>query len=101
MSNDESAKLVSLDIEQPIWNRFFTVAPLIVVGTREATGEFDMAPKHMATPLSWENYFGFICTPSHGTYQNVKREQAFTVSFPNPEQVVQISLAASPRCDDD
>jgi flavin reductase (DIM6/NTAB) family NADH-FMN oxidoreductase RutF len=54
----------------------------------------------MATPLSWENYFGFVCTPMHGTYQNIKREGVFTVSFPNPEHVLLTSLSAAPRCDD-
>ena len=100
MSNDESKKLVELETDQPIWDRFFTVAPLVVIGSRESSGEFDLAPKHMATPLSWENYFGFVCTPSHGTYQNIKREEAFTVSFPNPDQVLLASLSAAPRCDD-
>jgi flavin reductase (DIM6/NTAB) family NADH-FMN oxidoreductase RutF len=100
MSNDTGAKLVALETDQPIWDRFFTVAPLVVIGSRESNGEFDLAPKHMATPLSWENYFGFVCTPSHGTYQNIEREKAFTVSFPNPQQVLLASLSASPRCYD-
>ncbi len=101
MSNDSDPQRFSLDVNHPIWERFFTVAPLVVVGSRESTGEYNLAPKHMAMPLSWENHFGFICTPSHGTYHNVKREGSFTVSFPNPSQVVLTSLAASPRCDDD
>jgi flavin reductase (DIM6/NTAB) family NADH-FMN oxidoreductase RutF len=100
MSDEQDADLVALETDHPIWDRFFTVAPLVVVGSREPSGEFDLAPKHMATPLSWENYFGFVCTPSHGTYQNIKREQAFTVSFPNPDNVLLTSLAAAPRCDD-
>ncbi len=75
-------ELVSLELSLPIWSRFFSVAPLIVVGTREANGNYDLAPKHMAIPLGWSNYFGFVCTPSHRTYQNIQREQAFTVSFP-------------------
>ena len=94
-------KLVSLDLSLPIWSRFFTVAPLIVVGTKEADGNYDLAPKHMAMPLGWDNYFGFVCTPSHRTYQNIRREQAFTVSFPRPEQVILTSLGATPRCEDD
>ena len=91
---------IRLDVTQPIWDRIFTIAPLVVVGTREEGGKFDMAPKHMATPLSWDNYFGFVCMPSHRTYQNARREREFTVSFPQPDQVVLASLAASPRCDD-
>lgn len=100
MSDLHPADWVSLDTSRPIWERVFTVAPLIVVGTREANGKYDFAPKHMATPPAWENYFGFVCTPSHGTYQNIQRAQCFTVSFPNPDQVLLASLAASPRCDD-
>ncbi len=92
----DSSKLITLDTEQPIWNRFFTVAPLIAVGTREGEG-YDMAPKHMATPMGQDNYFGFVCTPRHSTYHNIAREGFFTVSFPKPNQVVLASLAASPR----
>jgi flavin reductase (DIM6/NTAB) family NADH-FMN oxidoreductase RutF len=94
-------ELVSLELSLPIWSRFFSVAPLIVVGTREKNGSYDLAPKHMAMPLGWENYFGFVCTPRHRTYQNICREQAFTVSFPRPEQVILTSLGAAPRCEDD
>ena len=101
MSKDSGVQLVPLDLDYPIWDRFFMVAPLVVVGSREPSGEFDLAPKHMATALSWENHFGFVCTPSHRTYQNIKREEAFTASFPNPDQVILTSLSAAPRCDDD
>lgn len=94
-------ELVRLDLNQPVWERFFSVAPLIVVGTREPDGSYDLAPKHMAMPLGWENYFGFVCTPRHRTYQNIRREQVFTVSFPRPDQVVLTSLSAAPRCNDD
>ena len=100
MSANSDQKLVDLDVVQPVWDRFFTVAPLVVIGTREADGEYDLAPKHMAMPLSWENYFGFVCTESHSTYRNIQREKAFTVSFPYPDQVLLASLSASPRCDD-
>ena len=90
-------RLVSLDVSKPIWEQFFTVAPLVVVGTREGDG-YDLAPKHMALPLGWQNYFGFVCTPHHATYHNAKHHGAFTVSFPRPEQVVLTSLSAAPRC---
>lgn len=94
-------ELVSLELKLPIWSRFFSVAPLIVVGTREKNGSYDLAPKHMAMPLGWGNYFGFVCTPHHRTYQNIRREQAFTVSFPRPDQVILTSLGSAPRCEDD
>ncbi len=90
-------QLIPLDVHQPIWNRFFSVAPLVVIGSREPDGRYDFAPKHRAMPLGDDNYFGFICTPRHRTYQNIAREQAFTVSFLTPKQVLAASLAATPR----
>ncbi|MBE9102991.1 flavin reductase family protein [Vacuolonema iberomarrocanum] len=101
MSQSTSDRLISLDLNPSIWERFFTVAPLVVIGTQEPDGSYDLAPKHMAMPLGWGNYFGFMCTPRHQTYQNIRRTQAFTVSFPQPNQVVATSLAAAPRCNDD
>jgi len=93
--------LVALDTQTPIWDRFFTVAPLVLIGTREPDGTDDLAPKHMVSPMGWQNYFGFVCTPRHGTYQNIKREQVFAVTYPKPSQWLQTSLTASPRCEDD
>ena len=91
-----SEKWISLDTSQPVWKRFFMIAPLAVVGTREAGG-YDLAPKHMITPMGFDNYFGFVCTPAHGTYQNIQEHGEFTVSFPKPEQTLITSLSASPR----
>ncbi len=91
--------LVELDVRQPVWDRFFWVAPLVLVGTMESSGEHDLAPKHMAFPMGWENYFGFVCTPRHRTYGNIRRDGVFTVSYPRPSQLVLTSLAASPRCE--
>lgn len=76
------------------------VAPLTLVGTREPDGTYDLAPKHMAMPMSWQDHYGFVCTPSHATYANAQREGCFTVSFPRPDQILLTSLAAAPRCDD-
>jgi len=97
----KSPRLVELDLNDPIWDRFFWVAPLVLVGTRESDGSYDLAPKHMAMPMGWKNYFGFVCTPRHHTYQNIKRDGVFTVSYPHPSQLVLTSLAASPRCGDE
>ena len=93
-------RLVDLDTTRPIWDRFFTVFPLVIVGSKEPDGSYDLAPKHMAMPLSWENYFGFVCTPRHSTYHNIRREKTFTISYPRPTQVVIASLTATTRCDD-
>jgi flavin reductase (DIM6/NTAB) family NADH-FMN oxidoreductase RutF len=91
---------VELDLRSPVWERVYLVAPLVLVGTLEPDGSFDLAPKHMALPLGWQNWFGFVCTPRHATWANALRERAFTVSWPRPAQLVGTSLAASPRCAD-
>jgi len=101
MNDITTSNVTSLDCETPIWERFFTLAPLVLVGTREPDGDIDIAPKHLAIPMSWDNYFGFVCTPRHATYANAKRTGVFTVTYPRPEQILYMSLAASPRCDDD
>lgn len=89
--------LHSLDVTMPIWDRFYMVAPLVVIGSEEPDGNYDLAPKHMATALGWGNRFGFVCAPRHATYRNVDRTGVFTVSFLRPDQVVLASLAAAPR----
>ncbi|NCF67871.1 MAG: flavin reductase [Anaerolineaceae bacterium] len=100
METSYEEQIIPLSLEHPVWDRVFTVAPLVVIGTREPDGAFDLAPKHLATPLSWKNHFGFVCTPRHATYQNIKREGVFTVSYPRPTQMVLTSLTAVPREDD-
>jgi flavin reductase (DIM6/NTAB) family NADH-FMN oxidoreductase RutF len=100
MSDTKTPDLVELDTAGSIWESFFTVFPLVVVGTREADGSDDLAPKHMAMPMSWQNHFGFVCTPRHNTYQNIQRDREFTVTYMRPSQTVLASLAATPRCDD-
>ena len=91
------SSLVTLPEDAPVWERTFTVNPLVLIGTKERDGDYDLAPKHMAMPMGWENYFGFVCTPRHRTYHNARREGVFTVSYPRPVQVVLASLAAAPR----
>lgn len=92
-----SENLVTLDAGKPVWDRCFMVAPLVLVGTRDEDDSLDLAPKHMALPMGWQNYYGFVCSPDHHTYTNIKRTGEFTVSYPKPSQVLYASLAASPR----
>lgn len=96
-----NTRLETLDVARPIWDQFFVVAPLVLVGTREPGGGDDLAPKHMVSPIGWQNYFGFVCTPRHGTYQNIKRDGVFAVTYPKPAQWLETSMTASPRCEDD
>ena len=93
--------LVSLEPDETLWERVFTVAPLVLIGTIDQNGGVDLAPKHMATPMGWGPYFGFVCTPRHGTYRNAERDGRFTVSYLRPDQIVLSSLTAAPRCEDD
>lgn len=88
---------ISLKTESSLWEHFYTVAPLVVIGTKEEDG-FDLAPKHMVTPVGFGNYFAFVCTPRHATYQNIRREKRFSVSYVKPDQVLLSSIAAIPRC---
>lgn len=77
------------------------VHSLLIVGSKEKDKSYNMAPKHMAMPLGFGSYFGFMGTPRKTTFRNIKREEEFTVSFPRPDQLVLSSLAASPREEDD
>ena len=88
--------LTELAVGPEMWKRVFAVAPLVLVGTKEA-GDFNFAPKHMAMPLGWEGFYCFVCSPRHATYRNVIEHPQFTVSFPRPEQIVESSLAAGGR----
>jgi flavin reductase (DIM6/NTAB) family NADH-FMN oxidoreductase RutF len=96
----EADRLISLATDRPIWDRFFTVAPLVLVGSKEADGTFNLAPKHLAMPLGWDRHYCFVCSPDHTTYHNIRRHGAFTVSYPRLTEVLLASLAAAPRCED-
>jgi flavin reductase (DIM6/NTAB) family NADH-FMN oxidoreductase RutF len=95
----EREELVELSTDAPIWERFFTVAPLVLVATKEGDGH-DVAPKHLAMPIGWGNFFGFVCSQSHSTYRNVQAHPEFTVSIPGMDQLMPSSMAAGARLDD-
>jgi flavin reductase (DIM6/NTAB) family NADH-FMN oxidoreductase RutF len=100
MPASDADRLIPLSMDQPIWDRFFGVYPLVIVGSKEEDGRFNLAPKHLAMPLGWDNYFAFVCSPQHTTYDNIRRHGVFTVSYPRPTEVLLASLAAAPRCED-
>jgi flavin reductase (DIM6/NTAB) family NADH-FMN oxidoreductase RutF len=99
MQTSDTDKLIPLTTDRPIWDRFFGVFPLVIVGSKEGAG-YNLAPKHLAMPLGWENHYCFVCSPRHTTYDNIRRNGAFTVSYPRPAEVLLTSLAAAPRCED-
>lgn len=92
--------LIELSTAAPIWERFFMAAPLVLVATKEGDGH-NVAPKHLAMPIGWENFFGFVCSPSHATYRNLQEHPEFTVSFPGLDRLVAASMAAGARLDDE
>src|SRR5262245_13767096 len=100
MGSEDTDRLIALATDRPIWDRVFSVAPLVLVGSKEQDGTFNLAPKHLAMPLGWENSFCFVCSPRHTTYHNIRRHGAFTVSYPRLTEVLLASLAAAPRCED-
>lgn len=90
-----------IEVDENLWDRCYTVHSLIIIGSKEENGDYNLAPKHMAMPLGFSNYFAFMGTPRKSTYKNIKREKVFTVSYPRSSQVVVSSLAASAREEDD
>ena len=90
--------LASVEIDDRLWEHVFVASPLVLVGTREPDGTDDFAPKHRI--VTSDAHFAFVCRPSHATWRNALREEAFTVSWPGPRQIVMASAAASPRCED-
>ncbi|NGP77547.1 flavin reductase [Balneolaceae bacterium YR4-1] len=101
MGDNKNSNMIKISVDDEMWNRIYTVHSLVIIGSKEPDGSFNMAPKHMAMPMGFSKYFGFIGTPRKSTYRNVEREKVFTVSFPRPDQVVISSLSASRREKDD
>jgi|AntRauTorcE11897_2_1112592.scaffolds.fasta_scaffold00774_2 flavin reductase (DIM6/NTAB) family NADH-FMN oxidoreductase RutF len=101
MAKQDQSTMIDITDAPDIWSRCFMVHSLVIIGSREANSAYNLAPKHMAMPLGFGNYFGFMGTPRKKTYENVKREKAFTVSYPQPHQLVLSSLSASRREKDD
>jgi flavin reductase (DIM6/NTAB) family NADH-FMN oxidoreductase RutF len=92
---DLPSTLLSLDLDQPIWDRFFSVAPLVVVGTRNADGSHDLLTTHQGFTLAPANLFAFLAPPEDAAVENSLRTRTFAVSFPQPHQVAEASLAAA------
>jgi flavin reductase (DIM6/NTAB) family NADH-FMN oxidoreductase RutF len=100
MDTTQRPDLVSLPTDEPVWTKVFLVSPLVLVGTLDDAGRPDVAPKHMAMPLGWQNLFCFVCSHRHATLRNAEARGAFTVSFPRPDHVLDASMAAGGRADD-
>jgi len=101
MEEQQDSEMIDITDDPNMWNRCYMVHSLVVIGSTEENGKYNLAPKHMAMPLGFGPYFGFMGTPRKTTYRNIEREKVFTVSYPSPEQLVISSLTASRREDDD
>lgn len=95
MADQEKVTMVNITDASEMWSRCFTVHSLIIVGSKEKDGSYNLTPKHMSMPLGYGPYFGFMGTPRKNSYRNIKREGEFTISYPRPDQLVLSSLAAS------
>lgn len=77
------------------YGRYFTVKPLILVTTLGPRGLPNVAPKTQNMDVGRrEQYFAFVCTPKHHTYQNAKANREFVVNYPGPELIEKVSAAA-------
>jgi flavin reductase (DIM6/NTAB) family NADH-FMN oxidoreductase RutF len=84
------------------YGRYFTVKPLILVTTLGPTGLPNVAPKTQNMDVGRrEQYFAFVCTPQHHTYQNAKANREFVVNYPGPELIEKVSAAAQLAEDSD
>lgn len=92
----EAPDLIEFDVSHPFWDQVHSVAPLVLVGTKEGD-KYNFAPKHMVMPIGQSGYFMFVCTPEHGTYRNVVAHPEFTVSYPRPDPIVLLGQAAAQR----
>ena len=53
------ANVVELDTSVPVWEQFFTIAPLVLIGTRDEDGTLDLAPifaPYVGFAIFGENY---------------------------------------------
>ena len=89
-------ELVELDPGRSIWDEVHTVAPLVLVGSKEGDG-YDLAPKHLAMPIGFDDFFTFACTPEHHTWTNIEAHREFTVNYLRPDSVVMIGQSAGAR----
>ena len=99
MPTDDADKLIPLSTDRPIWDRFFGVFPLVLVGSKEENGQYNLA-KHLAMPLGWENHYCFVCSPRHTTYHNIRRHGVFTVRTPHADGGVAGEPGGGARCED-
>jgi len=75
--------------------RYYSVKPIILVTTIGPSGISNVAPKTQCMDVGRrEEYFAFVCTPQHHTYQNIKANREFVVNYPGPELIQKVSATS-------
>lgn len=92
---DLGSMQMSDKIELDSHARYFTIKPIILVTTLGGNGLPNVAPKTQCMSVGrHEEYFAFVCTPKHHTYQNAKANKEFVVNYPGPELIGKVSAAS-------
>jgi len=82
-------------IELDSHDQYFTIKPIILVTTLRRSGLPNVAPKTQCMSVGRrEEYFAFVCTPKHHTYQNAKADKEFVVNYPGPNLIEKISATS-------
>ena len=89
-----SVDVLEIPTDSAIWDRFFMVAPLAIVGTRTGTATISLRSTRRCR--SGANFFCFVY-PEPRDLPERPREHGEFVFVPRPDQLVETSLAAHPR----
>jgi len=75
--------------------RYFSVKPIVLVTTLGPSNIPNVAPKTQCMDVGrHEEYFAFVCTPKHHTYQNAKANKEFVANYPGPELIEEVSATS-------
>jgi len=86
---------MSVKVQLDSHARYFTVKPTILVTTLGPGNIPNVAPKTQCMDVGRrEEYFAFVCTPKHHTYQNAKANKEFVANYPSPELIQKVSATS-------
>lgn len=82
-------------IQLDSYAQYLNLQPLILVTTLGHSGLPNVAPKTQSMHVGRHGeYFAFVCTPLHHTYQNAKAYGEFVVNYPSPELIDKVSATS-------
>ena len=88
--------LVTLGEDWPVWDRIFTVNPLVLIGTRERAADTISLRSIWRFPWAGRTTSG-SSAPRVTRPTTTPDARVFTVSYPKPTQIVLASLSATRR----